>query len=263
MNRSFQILSTDLLNSFEKRIDFDVLDSLGKIQKAELPTEYFAFYRSVSSVYSARIEGEEIDFDSFFKHKFLKVEYATDYTARTNDLYSAYEFIDGYDLSLEGLKQAHAILSRNMLPKAHQGALRKNPMFVINNEERIEYVAADCAIIEKELSKLFADIDKLLLSELSLTETFFFAALIHLVFVKIHPFQDGNGRSARLLEKWFLISKIGKNAVSIQLEKNYYLQRSEYYTNIRKLGLEYETLNYNTALDFLLMTVFGLKKQLN
>jgi len=31
----------------------------------------------------------------------------------------------------------------------------------------------------------------------------FFAALIHLVFVKIHPFDDGNGRAARLLEKWF------------------------------------------------------------
>ncbi|WP_220392957.1 Fic family protein [Chitinophaga lutea] len=34
--------------------------------------------------------------------------------------------------------------------------------------------------------------------------------MIHLVFVKIHPRADGNGRSARLLEKWFLAVKLGK-----------------------------------------------------
>ncbi|MBL0098191.1 MAG: Fic family protein [Bacteroidetes bacterium] len=34
--------------------------------------------------------------------------------------------------------------------------------------------------------------------------------MIHLVFVKIHPLNDGNGRSARLIEKWFLAQKLGK-----------------------------------------------------
>ena len=85
--------------------------------------------------------------------------------------------------------------------------------------------------------------------------TFYYASMIHLVFVKIHPFQDGNGRTARLLEKWFLIEKIGQKAIAVQLEKNYYKHLKNYYANIIKLGLEYEVLDYGKSLDFLLMTV--------
>lgn len=34
-----------------------------------------------------------------------------------------------------------------------------------------------------------------------------------------------------------------------------------YYTNIRKLGLKYEYLDYVKSLDFLLMTVNGIEEQ--
>jgi Fic family protein len=132
-------------------------------------------------------------------------------------------------------------------------------MFVINSEDKIEYVAASPAIVKEELDKLFNDIDSLIKTDLKDTEVFYFAAMIHLVFVKIHPFQDGNGRTARLLEKWFLIQKLGQKAASIQLEKNYFIKIEEYYSNIKKIGLEYESLDYNKSLDFLLMTAWRLR----
>jgi len=101
----------------------------------------------------------------------------------------------------------------------------------------------------------------LLHTDLNPFEIFYYASLLHLVFVKIHPFQDGNGRTARLIEKWFLIEKIGQKATSVQLEKNYYKRLKDYYSNIRKIGLEYDDLDYSKCLDFLLMTVKGIDDQ--
>ena len=42
-------------------------------------------------------------------------------------------------------------------------------------------------------------IDLLLKNELTVDEVFYYAAYIHLVFVNIHPFVDGNGRATRLI----------------------------------------------------------------
>ena len=74
-----------------------------------------------------------------------------------------------------------------------------------------------------------------------------------LLFLKIHPFNDGNGRTSRLLEKWFLAQKLGEQAWYIQSEKHYYKNLNDYYKNLQRLGFEYETLDYDRCLPFLLM----------
>lgn len=256
-----KILTSELLNAFTDKVKESPLEKLNKAEKLDLPVDYFQFYKSVSSVYSSKIEGEDIDFDSYFKHRFLSVKFKPDYTRKADDLYAAYDLIDNQKLNLKNLQKAHSILSSKLLPKSQQGLIRTNPMFVINTDDRIEYVAASPEIVKGELEKLFKDIDFLLKTDLNDFEIFYYASLIHLVFVKIHPFQDGNGRSARLLEKWFLIEKIGEKATAVQLEKNYYIKLKDYYSNIKKLGLEYEDLDYNKSLDFLLMTVSGLDEK--
>ena len=98
----------------------------------------------------------------------------------------------------------------------------------------------------------------MLAEDLSNAEILFFASHIHLTFVKIHPFQDGNGRSSRLLEKWFLIDKLGVKATDIHLEKNYYLNLQDYYRNLKRLGVDYEIIDYDIAFEFLIMTANGL-----
>lgn len=255
---TFEILTYDFIAEFKDLVKVSPMETLQKNEKLDIPVDYFKFYNSVSSVYSSKIEGENIDFDSFFKHKFLNVKYKPDYTKKADDLFSAYEFIYKNRLTFKNLQKAHSILSSNLLPKSQQGFIRNNPMFVINKEDRIEYVAAVPTIVKSELNRLFIDIDTLLTNDLDDFETFYFASYIHLVFVKIHPFQDGNGRTARLLEKWFLIEKLGEKATSVQLEKNYYMNLDNYYKNIKMLGIEYEKLDYTKCLDFLLMTVNGL-----
>ena len=134
---------------------------------SELSIDSFSFYTSVSAVFSSKIEGEDIDLDSFVKHK------------------------------------------------------------------------------------KFSDIEILLKTNLTFEEVFFYAAMLHLVFLKIHPFNDGNGRTARLLEKWFIAEKLGEKAWFLQAERYYYNNHKYYYQAIRNLGLEYEMLNYTKAMPFL------------
>lgn len=257
----FKILTDRLFIDYKGKVIDSPLDKIDNLKKVEIPVDYFEFYKSVSSVYSSKIEGEDIDFDSYYKHKFLKVKFKPDYTRKADDLFSAYDFIDDNPLNLKNVRKAHSVLSANLLPKSQQGLIRTNPMFVINSDDQIDYVAASPEIVNQELDKLFHDIEILVANDLDAFEVFYYASLIHLVFVKIHPFQDGNGRTARLIEKWFLIEKMGQKATSVQLEKNYFKHLKEYYSNIKVLGLEYDDLDYNNALDFLLMTVNGIDEQ--
>ena len=84
------ILSNSLLNEYSKSIDFDIEETINLIEGDSVPVDYFQFYNSVSSVYSSKIEGENIDFDSYYKHKFLNVKYKPDYTKKSDDLLLAY-----------------------------------------------------------------------------------------------------------------------------------------------------------------------------
>lgn len=124
-------------------------------------------------------------------------------------------------------------------------------MFVTTPVGRIEYVAAIPGSVASEVMRFFEDLDYLTEQPLAAEEAFFFAALLHLVWVKIHPFSDGNGRTARLLEKWFLAHHLGEKAWFLQSEKYYDEQHATYYRHLRALGLEYEILDYSKALPFL------------
>lgn len=259
MIEGLEIISNDLLVAYEKRIDFNPFENLTIKSEEQIPFDYFSFYTSVSSVYSSKIEGENIEADSYIKHKFLNVKYEPDYTKKADDLFEAYKFSQHQKLNEKNVLKAHKILSQNLLAKSQRGMIRVNPMFVLNENDRIEYVACEPGKVKSEWKKLFKDIKCLRKAELSIIEIFYYAAYVHLVFLKIHPLQDGNGRTARLIEKWFLREQLGDKAVSIELEKNYYANKSKYYDNIRAIGLDYEWLEYEKGLDFLWMTIGSLR----
>jgi len=224
-----------------------------QLKDAEISTDEFSFYNSVASVYSSRIEGEAIELDSYIKHKRFNVEFQPGYTLKIDDLYLAYQFASGMALDRNSVAEAHALFTRHILSKSDQGKFRNKNMYVTAKDGHIEYVTASPFEMREAMEKLYVDIDLLLKEDLSTEDALYFASMIHLVFVKIHPWNDGNGRSARLLEKWFLARKLGEKAWFVQSEKYYYVHHQTYYDNIRMLGLNYDLLDYSKAMPFLLM----------
>ena len=136
--------------------------------------------------------------------------------------------------------------------------MTKRSLFANVNTGQIVYQGAKAAIVQQEVSTLLADINLLIDQDLTHNEIFYFAAQIHLRLSEIHPFADGNGRMARLLEKWFLSQLLGDVAWYIQSERNYQHRLTAYYRNI-DLGNNYESLNYDYALPFLLMLPWSLR----
>jgi Fic family protein len=256
---SLQILSTDLLPEYLKKVPKGLQKAFDNLEDAEISTEGFSFYTSVASVYSSKIEGEEIDLDSYVKHKRFGIEFLPDYTQKIDDLYEAYLFAKANGLNKNNITEAHKLLSKHIVAEHQQGKIRIHNMYVASPDGKIEYVAAGPNEVAGEMQKLYNDMEVLLAEKLSMEDVFFFAAMIHLVFVKIHPWNDGNGRSGRLLEKWFLAEKLGEKAWFIESEKHYYERHQIYYKNLRALGIEYPELDYKKALGFLLMLTEALK----
>ncbi len=232
-----KIIPTAQIEQYLLLIDPQLADQLNGLEDAELSCDTFSFYTSVASVFSSKIEGANIELDSYIKHKKFGSEYLPDYTKKIDDLYDAYSFAKTNALHQKNFSEAHRLLSRNLVAKHHQGTLRQRLMNVTTADDKIEYVAATPYQVESEMGKFYADLAILLERELSVPEAFFFAAMIHLVFVKIHPWNDGNGRCARLLEKWFLAQKLGDQSCFISSERNCYEQHQTYYKNIRMLGM--------------------------
>lgn len=247
------IIPNNLLERYLKVLPKGLQKEFDSLTEAELSTPNFSFYISVASVFSSKIEGETIELDSYIKHKRDGISFQPDYTKKIDDLYEAYVLAQNNRLTEENVKAAHRLLSRHIVAKAWQGKYRHQNMYVATDEGKIEYVAALPQIVEHELSRFFQDIKLLSKESLTIEEVFFYAAMIHLVFVKIHPWNDGNGRTARLIEKWFLAEHLGNKAWFIQSEKMYYQEHQTYYRNLRALGLEYSELNYENALPFILM----------
>jgi Fic family protein len=252
-----QIIPTDLLEVYKLYCSDESM--LSMFNQLELSTSEFSFNMAEAAVYSSKIEGEAIELDSYIMHKRFNIEFQPEYTRKIDDLYLAYQFASQNKPDQTTFAEMHTLLAKHIVSTNWLGQYRKQNMFVTTKDGRIEYVAATPFEVPSEMQKLYNDLEILLNIELTTSEIFFFASMLHLVFVKIHPWNDGNGRSARLFEKWFLAQKLGYKAWFIRSEKFDYSHHETYYNNIRMLGLEYPGLDYSKALPFLLMLPQAVK----
>jgi Fic family protein len=248
------LIKKEYFKVWKSMLDTDIQKEFSSIEQIALEPHSFTFYTSVSVMSSAKIEGEQMEIDSYVKHKILNIEYLPELTEKPNDLYNAYLFAKENNLSKKNLLQVHSLISSHLLPENQRGAIRRTEMLVLEHDTgRVQYEAAPLRLVVELYEQLWDEIGILLKQELTIEEIFYFASFIHLAFVNIHPFDDGNGRTSRLLEKWFLAEKLGEKAWYIQSEKYYYKNVNDYYKNLARLGLFYEELKYEKSIPFLLM----------
>jgi Fic family protein len=255
-----ELLRQDLFDQYKKQLKIDVESAFASINNKTQTIEDFKFYVANSAVHSSNIEGNTVSFDTYLKATEFNLHIKTKEIKEIEDLIAAYEYARQNELTLENTLKAHEILTTSILVKKERGKVRKVQVGV-RSDGRLIYLAVEPEFVKPELVKLFDDISILLNTTLTATEVFYYAALIHLVFVNIHPFVDGNGRATRLLEKWFLAKKLGDNAWFITSEKNYWDNRPAYYKNLQ-LGVNYYEVKYEMSMPFLSMLPNSLMEKL-
>ena len=214
----------------------------------------------VSAVYSSNIEGNSIDLNSYMNYKLTQEKFKPHKEIQEiENLILAYEFAQSNPLTEKNFLQCHKIFAKTLVIKSKQGKYRNEKVGVFG-QSGLVYLAIEPEFVQDTMHDFFVDLGALLKQELSKPEAFYFASLIHLKFVHIHPFRDGNGRAARLLEKWFLTEKIGKDFWKLSSEKYYREHQTDYYNNI-DLGVNYYELNYDKCIPFLMMLPRSLENK--
>ena len=255
MNK-LELLRPSFIDDYLKNQKITLVKHFNKIKKN--PTS-FGYSIESSAVYSSMIEGNIIDFDTYLKYVYSGMNNKSKSFTEIEDLKLAYLFAKSNPISLENFLESHKIITRTVLEdnKEYVGVIRNKDVYIFSNGQKI-YTGTNPANVLSETQKLISDIVILVQRDLTISEVFYYAAYIHLMLAKIHPFADGNGRTARLLEKWFLAQKLGEKAWDIQSEKMYQNNLKKYYTRIQ-LGETYETLNFNLLVSFLLMLPISLR----
>ena len=216
------------------------------------------YLTKASAVYSSNIEGNTIDLNSYMNYQMNKEKLKKGKELREiEDLVAAYQYAQNNFLSEVNFLKVHSILSKTFLIKSKQGKYRIEQIGVFDKGGMV-YLAVEPEFVTQEMTTFFADIQKLLNENLSAEEVFYYASFIHLRLAHIHPFSDGNGRVARLLEKWFIAEKNGKQFWLIPSENYYKVHQTEYYNTIN-IGVNYYTLDYDKCIDFLQMLPNCLK----
>jgi Fic family protein len=125
---------------------------------------------------------------------------------------------------------------RSGMRKIIVGAWRDDahgPMQVVSGpvgKEKVHYEAPAATLLERDMSAFLTWAN----DASDKTDGVLKAALAHLWFVTIHPFDDGNGRIARAIADWALARSEGSSQRFYSMSSQILLERNDYYAMLER-----------------------------
>ena len=136
------------------------------------------------------------------------------------------------DITLEDVLELHRIITDRLLSKSRSGQIRQNPVYIENQDHEVVYTAIAPDKVKPALEELLDWVRK---SQFFIHPVII-AAIIHFRIAAIHPFADGNGRTARALTSLFLALNQYDCKGSLVLDSYYASDRKAYYAILQLLN---------------------------
>ncbi|MFA6601506.1 MAG: Fic family protein [Candidatus Paceibacterota bacterium] len=141
------------------------------------------------------------------------------------------------DISLSFILTVQKMVTEGLIENHRSGKIRNEPVFV--NDPRTRRTV----YLPPETSDVPALLDELIgfaLANEGVLDPLIIAGIFHKQFVIIHPFVDGNGRTARLTSK-SLLASMGLDTFNLFSFENYYNKNvSNYFQKVGLFGNYYE-----------------------
>jgi len=152
--------------------------------------------------------------------------------------------IETKNISIFDIKNIHQLVFQG-IDKKNAGSYRKENVGVVKSNGEIHNFVEPLKI-EDEMQNFIE-----WLSNQTIEEPILLASLVHLKFVSIHPFIDGNGRTARLLMNLILLQNGYPQAIIKISNRVEYIQAIEHYQNSNEYEEFYKVVleSVNDSLD--------------
>lgn len=157
---------------------------------------------------------------------------------------------DGISLNTAWLEKIQRMLTEGLIGKNRWGHIRNEPVFVNDPKTRTTVYWTPN---HDEVPFLLKELFDFLHTNTQTVDPLILAGIFHKQFVVIHPFVDGNGRTARLATK-VLLAKMGLNTFNLFSFENYYNQNvTRYFKEVGLFGNYYDLaphLDFTSWLEY-------------
>jgi len=221
-----------------------VIERAKILPKQELRLRRQALIRMTHS--STKIEGNALNIhqvEALYEHK--KVD------APARDIYEVENYLKALHyiskivekkepITEKVVLKTHNFVTNNTLPEDQSGHYRQGPIFVVRQRfgfpEEIIYTGPAAGKVKELMDNLISWVQE---SEKQNINPVIVAGVVHLEIAAIHPFNDGNGRTARALATLILYQRGYDFRRLFALEDYYNKDRPEYYKAVN-VGKNYE-----------------------